>query len=48
MDRLNRMLATAGGMGGLNSAAPGSVSYSQLLDGSTHAVACRGLLLTCE
>lgn len=26
MDRLNRMLASAGGMGGLNSAAPGSVS----------------------
>lgn len=25
MDRLNRMLASAGGMGGLNSAAPGSV-----------------------
>lgn len=28
MDRLNRMLASAGGMGGLNSAAPGSVSLS--------------------
>jgi 26S proteasome regulatory subunit N11 len=27
MDRLNRMLASAGGMSGLNSAAPGSVSH---------------------
>lgn len=26
MDRLNRMLASAGGMGGLGGAAPGSVS----------------------
>ena len=30
MDRLNRMLASAGGMSGLNNAAPGSVSSSPL------------------
>jgi hypothetical protein len=32
MDRLNRMLASAGGMSGLNSAAPGSVRISGALE----------------
>jgi hypothetical protein len=34
MDRLNRMLASAGGMGGgLNNAAPGSVSFPNAIAG---------------